>query len=126
MKKDKMIYWASTGIVGVMMIFSAFMYITNPTLKEAFEHVGFPNFFRIELAIAKLLGAIVLLLPFFKGIIKQFAFFGFGLTFVSAFIAHMSVGDPIGPSIMPLVFLGILVVSYIYYNRLQEQVPVSA
>ena len=29
MKKNKIIYWIATGIVGAMMLFSAFGYLTN-------------------------------------------------------------------------------------------------
>ena len=58
MKKTKIFYWASTAIVSAFMIFSAYLYLTSPDLKGAFEHLGFSDTFRIELAIAKLLGAI--------------------------------------------------------------------
>lgn len=117
MKKNRIIYWTTTGILAAMMLFSAFGYFTNEEMKAAFVHLGFPGFFRIELAIAKIIGVLVLLIPFIPKEIKDMAYAGFAITFISAFIAHTSSGDPISVAIMPLVFLGILLVSFIYNNK---------
>ena len=118
MKKDKIIYWAATGILGAMMLFTAFNYLTNEEMKAAFVHLGFPAYFRIELAIAKIIGVIVLLIPAVPQRIKDWAYAGFAITFISAFIAHTSSGDPLSVAILPLIFLGILIVSFIYNNKL--------
>ena len=120
MKKDKIIYWTTTGIVAAMMVFSAYGYFTNQEMKGAFVHLGFPDYFRIELGVMKILGAFALVLPMVPKKLKEFAYFGFTLTFISAFISHFASGDPIAAPIMPLVFLGILAVSYIYYNKIQK------
>ncbi len=118
MKKNRIIYWIATGILGAMMLFSAFGYFTNEEMKAAFVHLGFPGYFRIELAIAKIIGVVVLLIPLIPKEIKDMAYVGFAITFISAFIAHTSSGDPLSVAIMPLIFLGILVVSFIYNNKL--------
>jgi hypothetical protein len=120
MKKDKIIFWITTGIVSVMMLFAAFSYLTNEVVKAAFMHLGVPSYFRIELGIAKALGALTLLLPITPNRLKEFAYFGFAITFISAFIAHVSSGDPISVACGPLVFLGILVVSYIYFHEIRK------
>ena len=114
MKKDKIIFWASTGIITAMMLFSGFNYFTNADMKAAFTHLGFPDYFREQLGVAKILGAFALVLPIIPNKVKQFAYFGFGLVFISAAYAHVSVGDPVSMAIAPLIFLGILSVSYIY------------
>jgi hypothetical protein len=120
MKKDKIIFWITTGIISVMMLFSAFNYFTNAEIKGAFVHLGFPTYFRIELGVAKVLGSIVLLLSVIPNRFKEFAYFGFTITFILAFIAHSSSGDPISVVFAPLVFLGILVVSYIYFHKTRK------
>lgn len=117
MKKDKILFWIATGIVSIMMLFAAFSYFTNKETKGAFVYLGFPSYFRIELGVAKALGAIALLLPLIPNRLKEFAYFGFAITFISAFIAHLSSGDPFSVAFGPLVFLGILVVSYIYLQK---------
>ena len=121
MTTNKIIYWITTGLIGAMMLFSALSYLTNEEIKGAFVHLGFPNFFRVELAILKFIGAVVLLLPMIPGKFKEMAYWGFGLTFISAFIAHTTVGDTTQHAIMPLIFLVILVVSYIYLKKISKQ-----
>ncbi|MBS7233833.1 DoxX family protein [Flavobacterium psychroterrae] len=117
--KNKIIYWATTGIISAMMVFSAYGYFTNPNMKAAFVHLGFPDYFRIELGVLKVLGALVLIFPMVSDKIKSFAYFGFALTFVSAFIAHMASGDAISVAVAPIIFLVILSVSYIFYNKVK-------
>jgi hypothetical protein len=123
MKKDKIIYWTTTSIVAAMMVFSAYGYFTNQEMKAAFVHLGFPNYFRIELGVLKILGALALILPMASKKLKEFAYFGFTLTFISTFIGHFASGDPIPAPIMPLLFLGILITSYIYKNKIQNHNP---
>lgn len=117
MKKNKIIYWISTSIIATMMLFSAFGYFVNPEMKAAFDHLGFPGFFRIELGVLKILGAFVLLIPIIPGRVKEFAYFGFTLTFISAVIAHVSSGDPISRIISPAIFLLTLVVSFVFFGK---------
>ena len=117
MNKNKIIYWTTTGIISAMMVFSAYGYFSNPDMKAAFVHLGFPDYFRIELGVLKILGALVLILPMISDKVKSFAYFGFALTFVSAFIAHYASGDPISVAVAPIVFLVILGVSYIFYHK---------
>jgi len=120
MKKDKIFFWISTVIVSAMMLFSAFNYLTNEVMKAGFVHLGFPSYFRIELAIAKILGAIVLILPGIPTRVKDFAYTGFAITFISAFIAHLSSGDPVSVALMPVIFMVIMVVSYIYFHKTRK------
>jgi len=101
------------------MLFSAYSYMTNPDMKAAFVHLGFPSYFRVELAVAKILGSLVLLVPMIPALLKQFAYAGFTITFVSAFVAHTSSGDPMSVAIMPVIALAILAVSYLFYRKTQ-------
>lgn len=121
MKKDKAIYWITTAIITLMMLFSAFTYLTNPTAAEGFKHLGFPGYFRIELAIAKIMGALVLIIPAIPKRIKEWAYVGFSITFISASIAHICSGDPLMNAISPLIFLVVLLVSAIYLYRVQSK-----
>ena len=119
MKTTKITYWTSTGIVALMMIYSAYAYLTQPSMDQGFHHLGYPGYFRVELAIAKLLGVVLLLAPL-KGRIKEWVYAGFLITFVSAFIAHSASGDPTQYRLMPLIFLALLLISYFTYHRLQK------
>jgi hypothetical protein len=122
MKKDKIIYWTTTGIVCAVMLFSAINFSFNRPLSpagESFAHLGLPNYFKIELTVAKILGVLALLIPNVPTKAKEFAYFGFGITLVSASIAHFSSGDGIQFIIDPLLFLGALIVSYWYFTLIR-------
>ncbi len=116
MKATKIAYWISTVLLSLMMTFSAYAYLTQPAIKDAFQHLGFPDYFRIELAVAKLIGVAVLLIPSLQKI-KEWAYAGFVIVFISAFIAHSASGDPVSMRIMPFVALALLSVSYFTYNK---------
>lgn len=120
MKKDKLIYWSSTGIIAAVMLWSAINFSFNEEMKGAFAHFGLPGWFRIELTIAKILGALVLMIPMVPDRIKEFAYFGFGLTLVSAPVAHLASGDSLTLVIGHLSFLVILGVSYFHFNKLRD------
>jgi len=117
MKTTKIIYWVLTGIVALMMFYSAYSYLTNPQMAQAFHHLGFPDYFRIELAIAKFIGVALLLLPV-AARVKEWTYAGFALVFVSAFIAHTASGDPMMNRLMPLIFLALLIGSYFAYHKI--------
>ena len=119
MKAIKITYWITTSIVALMMIYSTYAYLTQAAIAQGFTHLGFPSYFRVELAIAKLIGGIVLLTPLASRI-KEWAYAGFGITFMSAFIAHSASGDPVGMRIMPVIFLVLLAVSY--YTKSRKEV----
>lgn len=120
MNTQKIFFWASTGLLSLMMLSSAFNYFTNPQMQAAFEHLGFPSYFRIELGIAKILGVIALLVPFTPYQLKIFAYSGFFITFVSAIIAHLSSGDPAQVLMMPIIALILLIISGFYYEKIRS------
>lgn len=121
MKSTKITYWITTVIVALMMGYSFYAYLTQATIIQGFQHLGFPSYFRVELAVCKLIGAILLLQPFSK-LAKEWAYAGFTITFVSAFIAHTSSGDPAAVFMAPVIFLIVLAVSYFTYRKLQKAV----
>src|SRR5260221_14770300 len=125
-RRERAVYRTSTGLVLAVMLFSIVNFVFNdhfpfPNGPEgAFAHLGLPTYFKVELTTAKILGVLALLIPSVPVKIKEFAYFGFGLTLVSASIAHFSRGDArlsILFVIDPLVFLGILMVSYFYFVK---------
>jgi uncharacterized membrane protein YphA (DoxX/SURF4 family) len=120
MKRTKIAYWISTSLVGLMMVYSAYAYLTQPVMQQAFQHIGYPAYFRVELAIAKLIGVVLLLAPVASRI-KEWVYAGFTIVFVSAFIAHVSSGDPAGVWMAPLIFLAVLAVSYLTYHKSQQE-----
>lgn len=123
MKKEKLIYRVSTGIVSAVTLFSiiSFTMFDHTMYPEgAFNHLGLPPYFKVEITIAKILGLLALLLPGIPVKVREFAYAGFGITFASASFAHYSVGDGLLYIIDPLLFLGCLIVSYIYWKKIKN------
>jgi len=57
-RRDRIVYWATTGIVCAVMVFSIinFTFIDRfPFPEGAFVHLGLPKYFRAELTVAKAL-----------------------------------------------------------------------
>ena len=104
-----------------MMLFSAYSYFQNPAVAEGFIKMGFPDFFRVELGIAKLIAALVLIVPQIPARMKEWAYGGLGIVFISATIAHIVNGDAVAMVISPLVFLAILAISNIYWHKLDQK-----
>ena len=115
--KEKIIYWVTTGLIAGLMILSAFAYFTNPEVASNFSRLGFSDFFRQELAIAKIVGAIILLIPSIPTQIREWVFAGFSITFISAALVHFAAGDPIQAVIFPLVIFGVLILSHTFYFK---------
>jgi hypothetical protein len=85
-------FWIVTALFCLQIGFTAYAQLSLPQVAEAFTHLGFPDYFRVELALAKLLGVVLLLAPV-PARLKEWAYAGFAITLVSALIAHLSVGD---------------------------------
>ena len=119
MKRDKVIFWVTTGIIflfeGVMPAFTS----QTEMAKEGIKHLGYPEYFGVMFAVFKVLGALTLIIPQIPKRIKEWAYAGFAIDFISAFVS-LWVVDGVKPmTFFPLVFVGILSASYISYHRIK-------
>lgn len=117
MKSLPSAYRLITGLFVLLMLVNVYNYFCNPTLRGAFAHLGFPDWFRVELGIAKLLGALALAIPLVPARVKEWAYVGFFLSFFSATIAHHEAGDPVSNQVFPFLILLLLVASYLTFHR---------
>jgi len=85
-------FWIATALFCLQIGFTAYAQLRLPQVAEAFTRLGFPDYFRVELAWAKLLGVVLLLAPV-PARLKEWAYAGFAITLGSALIAHLSVGE---------------------------------
>jgi len=74
------------------MGFTAYAQLRLPQVAQAFTHLGFPAYFRVELSWLKVAGILAILLPT-PARLKEWAYAGFAITLFSALLAHLSVGD---------------------------------
>jgi DoxX-like family len=113
-------FWIATALFCFQIAFTAYAQLRLPQVAEAFAHLGFPDYFRVELAWAKLLG-VVLLLASVPARLKEWAYAGFAITLASALIAHLSAGD--GPEAWGWAAgTGVLwALSYLSWHRVQPR-----
>lgn len=119
MKSTKIIYWITTIII---FLFEGVMPAIFGTSKTAMDdgilHLQYPRYFGILLVVFKVIGALVLIIPAFKGRIKEWPYAGFTFVMISACVSHTVVDGFGGQSIAPLVGLAILFTSYFTYHKI--------
>ena len=105
-------YWGATGLVTIVPLLAAFAYLTtSPEAVENFRHVGYPQQLRVLLGVAKLAGAIVLLVPRLPRL-EEWAYAGFTFMWIAASVAHYLAGDkPL--FLLPVALIAVLSVSYV-------------
>jgi hypothetical protein len=120
MKKNVIIYWISTGFIalleGVMPAFTS----QTEMAKEGIRHLGYPEYFGNVLVVFKILGVLALVLPQIPKRVKEWAYAGFAFDFLFAAISHGIVDGLIGQTFFPIIVLGVLIISYIYYHKLND------
>ncbi|NOK15575.1 DoxX family protein [Corallococcus carmarthensis] len=113
-------FWLATALFCFEIGFTAYAQLSLKEAAEGFTHLGFPGYFRVELALAKILGVVVLLAPV-SARLKEWAYAGFAFNLVSALIAHFAVGD--GPEAwgFAAVTSVLWVISYVLWHQLQAR-----
>ena len=118
-------FWIVTSLFCLQMGFTAYAQLTLPAAAEGFAHLGFPDYFRVQLSWAKLLGVVVLLAPV-PARLKEGGYAGFGINLASALVAHFAVGG--GPEAwgFAAVTSVLWVLSYFLWRRLQASTAAEA
>ncbi|RZK92701.1 MAG: DoxX family protein [Pedobacter sp.] len=117
--KTNRLYWAITVLAMIMIILPPY-FIPRDQLAQTIQRLGYPSYFGLELDILKIIGAIVILVPLFPTMLKEWAYVGFGFLLLSASLAH-ALTDGITAGLPPLIPLLVLSVSYFYFRKLNYQ-----
>jgi hypothetical protein len=122
MKRNKIIFWTATIIIALMeAVMPIGTWIFAPEyMTFGTKELGYPNYFAYAVVIAKVLGVIANMYPKTPPKLKEWAYAGLSFTLIFAFISHSCVDKNISYMIMPLAFLGILAVSYIYNQKVNH------
>lgn len=120
MKKTKIIYWTSTILFAGFMAMSAVPDVMMvPEAVSFINHLGYPNYFIPFIGVAKLLGAIAILLPQLKKL-KEWAYAGLIFDLIGAVYSNIMV-DGFKPDMFMMVpIFGLAIISYIYNEKLHN------
>jgi hypothetical protein len=118
LKTNTIIYWVVTALFCLQLGFTAYAQLRLPQVAAAFAHLGFPDYFRVELSWAKFVGLALLVAPV-PARLREWVYAGFAIDLASAVIAHLSVGD--GPQAWGwAAATGVLWgLSYYFWRRLE-------
>src|SRR6185369_7126857 len=118
LKATTIAYWVVTALFCLQIAFTAYAQLKLPQVAAAFSHLGFPDYFRVELSWAKLLGVVLLLAPV-PARVKEWAYAGFCFDLGSAVLAHLAVGDGAQAWGWAAGTLVLWAASYFLWRRLQ-------
>ena len=119
-KTAKIVFWTTTIIIFLMEGLMPVLTSQTEMAKEGIRHLGYPGYFGAALVVFKVLGVLALIVPQIPSRVKEWAYAGFAFDFIFATISHLAV-DGIGfMSFFPLIFLGILILSYIAYHKIKS------
>jgi uncharacterized membrane protein YphA (DoxX/SURF4 family) len=120
-KRDRIIFWISTGLFGAFMLSSAIPNImSTQEWVDVFKMLGYPAYMLPFLGVAKLLGSIAILIPGFPRI-KEWAYAGMFFDLIGAVYSGLAVGGFDPQMLVLLVPFGLGALSYIYHHKLTSQ-----
>ena len=107
------IYWATTGLTAASMTAAAGVYFSRSrVMREQFRDLGYPDdYFPPLLGVAKMMGSAALLVPGAR-VAKEWAYAGFAITFVSAFVSQLA-RQHWAAALAPVASLAVLAGSYV-------------
>jgi uncharacterized membrane protein YphA (DoxX/SURF4 family) len=122
MKKINIIYWTVTGLFAAFMIFSSIGNVTSDEQSVAFISgaLGYPEYMIPFLGVAKILGAITILIPGFPRL-KEWAYAGLAFDLAGAIYSIIVTSGGIKPDMGFMILpVGFLVASYFLYHKREQ------
>ncbi len=113
---QKRIYWLLTGLMAAFMLMASIPDVLRLSQAvDIFMHLGYPIYLLPFLGTAKALAVVAVLIPGLRRL-KEWAYAGLVFDLIGALYSHVSVGDPPGVWVWPLVGLLLVAGSYRFYR----------
>lgn len=116
-KSIRITYWLSTAMLALFILPGVF-FMNSAEAQEGTRHLGIPAWLALEIGIGHFIGGLILILPFIGKRLKEWAYVGCGIKYISALIGHLAVDGVVAISFSPLVLFAILLISYLSYHQL--------
>ena len=118
-KTINILYWVFTIIFAALMLFSAYgsILVNEEAKKLIHDYLGYPMYFIPFTGYAKLVGAIVILIPGLKKI-KEWAYAGLFFDLLGAVYSSIAVAKTVDPMMLfMLIWFVPGILSYIFWNK---------
>ncbi|MFT3937007.1 MAG: DoxX family protein [Chitinophagaceae bacterium] len=121
MKKLNILYWVLTGLYAAFIIITSIQGVMSSpeSVKVIVTQMGYPAYFLPFLSVAKILGAIAILVPGFPRI-KEWAYAGLFFDVIAAMYSFMAMGLKVAEWAPLFLFLAVLGASYYLYHKRQS------
>lgn len=116
-KTHKIIYWVATVWLALGMFATGIGQLFKANGQggaDMIAHLGYPPYVLTILAVWKILGVVVVLIPKFP-LVKEWAYAGFFFIMSGAIFSHLAVNDPV-VEIFPALLLVILTIVSWYFR----------
>ena len=124
-KAAKIIYWIATVWLALGMLSTGLVQLFKAKEGQGgvdmITHLGYPVYLLTLLAVWKILGVVVLLIPKYP-LLKEWAYAGFFFIMSGAIFSHIAVGDPMN-ELLPSLLLLILTVASWYFRPPDRKSP---
>lgn len=109
---SRIIYWTATGLTVIAFAATGIANVTRvPAVLEGVRHLGYPAYLAMILGVWQLLAAIAIAAPVTPRM-KEWAYAGIFFNLTGAAASHVASGDPLAKALVPLVLLGMVMVSW--------------
>ncbi len=120
MKKAKIVFWITTGLIFLLEGVMPALTSQSEMSIQGFTHLGYPVYFVMVLTVFKVLGSLALIIPQVPSRVKEWAYAGFMIDFLCAFISICIVDGFGGMALIPVVAIIILILSYVSYHKMHS------
>jgi hypothetical protein len=119
-KTINIIYWISTIVFAALIIFSASggLQPSQAAIQLIHDVLGYPVYFIQFISIAKLIGAIVILVPRLNRSIKEWAYAGLFFDLAGAIYSGIAISGKFDPMMLTmLIWIVPGIVSYYFWHK---------
>lgn len=110
-------YWVSTALFALWLIADGIGGVQQVEAgKEVLTHLGYPMYLLIIVGFAKFLAAAAIVQDKYYTI-KEWAFAGYAINCIGAFLSRLYVHDSFMLTFMPLIFLAVMFIPYTLWKK---------
>ncbi len=120
MKKYKILFWISTSLIFIFEGVVPALTSQSEMSIQGITSLGYPIYFVTLLTVFKVLGSPALIIPGVPARVKEWAYAGFTLDYISAFVSMAIVFGFSATLLFPVIVFLVLLVSYISYHKINQ------
>ena len=116
-KTNNIIFWVTTSLIVIFEGIVPVLTFRTELAKEGIRHLGYPDYFGVMIVGFRICGVIALIFPQIPARIKEWAYAGFTIEFLSASVSNMVVDGLTFNFIVPLIVMAVLLLSYFSFHK---------